>query len=474
MILLIEGEFFMTKAKSNSVLTDLIFILCAAFTTGILWRMRGDHGWGGFSGMSLVSAGLLLLLFSYIPSRRKMSFELFPIIIFLSSITNEGWGTLNSQIIGFLDAYSSETVHPISPLSGIAVMLLLGFGWMTFFAAFIGYYFSDKKWSLAKTVIMIAVYYAAVYLAKATVSHLILRLISPEAVNSFSEGLINAGKDVSPYGAYMSHFNNVAWAKKLEFGRNYFQSVEVISQAIGSLAVCICIRTVMKDKKAAILQFVSSLACAFAITAADIFLFISGGGFRNSFAAPAWLSGWSMWEFFTGFLFGLLIAVIAVTANKKDRESPAFLTPSRITPDIAPLRFVINLGLIFVFPILSALIIPLARRVSYKNDFLFSSFGLSETVITVIFCVITVAALIYPALLFTKAEKNFSEDTFFRTAPLLYFGTVSFAAIAYFCFGNAYLLYGSTTDISILMYASTVIMYFLWWALNKSSINNRG
>lgn len=456
---------YSTKQKK---LYDIIFIVLSALLTGILWRLRGDHGWGSFKGMALVGAGLFLLICSFYPMRKKMNFELFPTAIFLTAITNEGWGTLNGQITGTLISSVNDASVNISPVSGIVVMLLLGFGWMPFFAAVLGYYLSDKKWDLKRSVIMIAVYYAIVYLSKATISHVIAKAAAPEAVSAFSQGLINAGMDSSPFKAYLEHFNNISWAKKLEYGRNYFQTVEVISQALGSAAVCIYIRTVLKDKKGALVQFFTCLSCAGAITIADIFIFLNGGGFRSSYTPPEWLSGWSNWEYFTGFLTGLFVALIVVICSKSDRTELNSLSPARITPDIKPLRFIVNYGLIFVFPILTTLVIPLALRITYENDFFFSAVNFkNDDMVMILFGIVAAAALIYPAVRFTKAENKINEATFFKAAPSMLFGLTGFSLIEYFCFGNAYFLNGIKTDTALIMYISSVLFMTIFLITNK-------
>ena len=89
-----------------------------------------------------------------------------PIGVILAGITTGGWGTLNSQMDGYLSSscnFQGEDVYrylEISPYSGLAIMLLLGFGWMPLFAIVLGSLFSKKKYEFKDFVIFIGIYYA--------------------------------------------------------------------------------------------------------------------------------------------------------------------------------------------------------------------------------------------------------------------------------------------------------------------------
>ena len=83
------------KAKS-------LMVLAFAFLTGFMWRVRGSHGWGSMWGMFAVGVAMVLFIFAFFGNRKKMSYEAIPIAVILMGITNGGWGTLNSQMGGYL------------------------------------------------------------------------------------------------------------------------------------------------------------------------------------------------------------------------------------------------------------------------------------------------------------------------------------------------------------------------------------
>ena len=114
-----------------------------------------------------------------------MSYEAIPVAVILLGITNGGWGTLNSQMGGYLGstaAFTGEEVArsiEISPFSGLAIMLLLGFGWMPLFALFLGSLFSKRDYKIKNYILLIAVYYVAMLAFQAFAVHYILPLQYP-------------------------------------------------------------------------------------------------------------------------------------------------------------------------------------------------------------------------------------------------------------------------------------------------------
>ena len=455
------------NVKKYSKTYNFMFILLCAFYTGFLWRLRGDHGWGSFKGMTAVALGLLLAIISFMPYRKKINTEIFPFVILLTALTNSGWGTLNSQITGFLGSGTDAPAVFISPVSGAAVMFLLGFGWAPFLAMFIGYYLSDKKPKYYHYLIVIAVYFAVEYITKASISHLAVKLVSPTAEAAFADTLKSQGFDLTPYKAYLAHFDNISWAKKLDFGRNYFQTVETCSQTFATLASIIYVRFAAKDKTAAKIQTLVCASFGIAITAADLFIFLADGGFRNSLAnVPQWLTGWSNWEYWTGFIAGLLIAVIIVVYVKK-HPGKENLRPECILPDKKPIVFIRNY-LAVAFPVIMAAAVPLSIRLTYVNDFFFRNVSFSDDEILCIpFAAAAGILMIFPAVKMMKKELLGEKELIIKAAPVMLTASFGVFSLLYFCTGNAYLLNGSKTDISITMYISAAIIALLLFLLNK-------
>ena len=59
------------------------------------------------------------------------------------------------------------------------------------------------------------------------------------------------GIDGSAYQVYMEHFKDVSWAKKIDGGRNYFQSCDVITATIKAILSLLAKRFIIKAKASA-------------------------------------------------------------------------------------------------------------------------------------------------------------------------------------------------------------------------------
>lgn len=279
------------------------------------------------------------------------------------------------NIAPFNSAYLNDVYCSVP--SGIYIMLTLGFGLASLFGIMLGKTFSDKPWRTRDYIILFAVFFAADLIAKATVSHWVLGLIQPQAGEVFMTGLKGymlelipedyyqavmdalstknlegigfeelkalvtqtlpaevaeafekavAKKSIggsSAWEVYLQHFDDVSWAKKVTGGRNYFQSVEMISFAIKAVACLITTRFIIKDKRAASTGFVVCGAFSFAITAANVFFFLQNGGYHmlsESYfgALDGKIAAWSCWEYFTGFIAGGIITAHLLSLKEKD------------------------------------------------------------------------------------------------------------------------------------------------------------
>ncbi len=308
-------------------------VIACAIMTGFMWRVRGEHGWGSMWGMFAVGVMLTFFIFAFFGNRKKMSYEAIPAAVILLGITNGGWGTLNSQMGGYLgsgvDAGSTAVGDKvaISPYSGLAIMLLLGFGWMPLFSMFIGSLFSKREYKIKHYVILIAVFYAVTWIFNFTVSHYILPLINPQAVEMFTLGLADKGIELSPMMAFIKNLGSASWAKPIPFGRNYFTSIEVISAACAALFVSLTALIAFKDKVTALISFGMNVVMAVSITAADFFMIAdSDSGFLAKVNAPDFINNcsWPLWEYFTGFLMGFGVMLILVCLPKSISQGESF------------------------------------------------------------------------------------------------------------------------------------------------------
>ncbi len=450
----------MVKNNKYSIGYKLFTILIGALLMGFLWRVRGTHGWG--SSWGLLNAGFIFTMFitMVIGERKKMNFGWLAITSLMFMLTVPAWGTLLDQITGVLfDASEISTLIPFNSAyasdvycsvpSAIYIMLTLGFGLASLYGIMLGRAYSDKPWKIQHYIILIAVFFVAGLVAKATVSHWILNIIQPEASEAFEIGLKDymltlvsfdalslddlknlASKefietfeatvnteyepafreafkvefienfkltqnldgisfddlkalivqslpqnaveafenavtkksiDGSAWQVYLKHFDDVSWAKKAvpagSIGRNYFQSVEMISLAISAVASLITTRFIIKDKRAANTGFVVCGAFAFAITAADLFFYFGDGGYHqlaeNYFGDN--VAPWSCWEYFTGFIAGGIITTHMLRLKpQEDVEDLAFnKVPEKLSKILTfVLGYLFLIGVSIVRPVL--------------------------------------------------------------------------------------------------------------------------
>ena len=391
-----------TEQKSLKWYQQVLAIVSGACLMGIMWRARGSHGFGAKWGMFAVAFVFMLFIYALFSKRKKMNYEMLPLPAVFAALTAGGWGTLNSQMNGYLSSsanFVGEEAYryiEISEYSGLIIMLLLGFGWLPLFAVTFASLFSKKKYEFKDFLIFIGVYYITMIIANFTISHYILQVINPEAVEACREGLLDAGHDMSPMKAFITQFGSAPWAKKIPFCRNYFTSVKVISSAVGALASSLSVAFVLKDKFTAIVSFFINLSCAIAITVADIPLILdSDRGLFAKVKTPTFITGceWSTWEFFTGFILGLLIMLIITLLPKKYTASEEDYT---YQTSIKNKRFslIYNGILTFFF----SFVVILTRAFSFRlNEFFWD-----EEIIEIILTIVLSAALFYPVIKLVK------------------------------------------------------------------------
>ncbi len=315
--------------KTKDTAKKLLTILMGAMLLGLLWRVRGEHGWG--SSWGLLNAGFVFTLFVVLikGARQRLDIKHVALISISFMFTTPGWGTLLNQITGVI--YSPEDVTLglettyTSIGSAVFLMLCLGFGLASLFGIMLGKSFSAKEWRLRHFLILLAIFYATDLIADAFISPFILNAVQPEAAEVFEKGLALNQIDGSAYEVYLSHFKDVSWAKKIEGGRNYFQSVQVITAAIKAITSILATRFILKDRVAAKTGAVVCAAFAFGITVSDLFFYFGNGGYHmlNEPYLPEFFYAWGCWEYFTGFVAGAIITAFIV-----------FLKPEADLPEV--------------------------------------------------------------------------------------------------------------------------------------------
>lgn len=397
----------MQERAKQSVLSKSIIVLIGALLMGFLWRVRGTHGWG--SSWGLLNAGIIFILFitAAIGDRKKLNFGWTALTSLSFMITVPAWGTLLNQITGVLNL--DEGFAYISPWSGVFMMLCLGFGVASVFGVMLGRGFSNKRWKFHHIIILVAVFFAAYYLAMATVSHWILKLVQPESVTVFVDELRKVGIDDSAYEAFMKHFDNDSWAKKFTVealgrtsvaGRNYFQEIMTISSAVSAVAVLLATRFIIKDKRAALTGAVTCGAFAIAITVSDLFFYFGNGGYHmlQGNLLPENFAPWSLWEYFTGFIAGGIITAFLV--NLKPQDDFCEIAFGKLPEKVA------NIGtflLGFIGMIGITVVRPVLERFDHSDNMII------YTIIAVVATIVIVAVL---AKKFGIALQEISYDKF--------------------------------------------------------------
>ena len=316
--------------QENNIVKSILTVILGALLMGLLWRVRGEHGWG--SSWGLLNAGFIFTIFIVIikGSRQKLDIGWLSLTSLAFMLSTPGWGTLLSQITGIIydaEDWSNGGADVYTSIgSAIFLMLCIGFGLASLFGIMLGRGFSDKQWKIKDFIIVIAVFYITDIIANAVISPFILNAVQPEAAEVFEKGLQLQNIDGSAYKVYMEHFKDVSWAKKIDGGRNYFQSVEAITSAIKALTSVLAVRFIIKDKISAKTGAVVCSAFAIGITVADLFFYFGNGGYhelQESFL-PEFFYPWGCWEYFTGFIAGGIITAFIIK-----------LKPGKDVPEIA-------------------------------------------------------------------------------------------------------------------------------------------
>ncbi len=422
----------MQKTKKSALLQNAAAVLIGALLLGFLWRVRGTSGWG--SSWGLLNAGFVFTMFIVFAkgARKKLDFGWLSLTALAFMLTVPAWGTLLNQITGVLSETDGVPTAFVSIPSAVFLMLCLGFGLATLFGIMLGRGYSQKQWKIKDFIIVIAVFYAVDLISKATVSHWILELVQPQAADAFEKALSLSGDNITAHEAFLQHFNNTSWAKKIDGGRNYFASVQAISSMLRAAAAILAVRFIVKDKISARTGLVVSGAFAFSITVSDLFFYFGNGGYHmqgeSLFGESVY--PWSCWEYFTGFIAGGIIT--AFLLRLRNKEDVAEITFDKI-PDKANnilsfiLNFVFMIGVNIVRPVIerfedsdyqiiaivAAVLITVAFVVLLNVKFGFNAEKISaEKLYSILFPVFVVYIIVAYMFIGTSAEQEFRSLSF--------------------------------------------------------------
>ena len=151
--------------EKNSRLYNIFTVLVGALLVGAMWRVRGTHGWG--SEMGVLNVGFMFAMFAMLikGSRQKLNLGWFGLTVAAFVATTPAWGTFLTQITGYFEA--TDTNLPsfeTSPISGIIIMLILGFGISSLYGILLGRGFSSKQWKIQHLIVLLVVFFGPYYL----------------------------------------------------------------------------------------------------------------------------------------------------------------------------------------------------------------------------------------------------------------------------------------------------------------------
>ena len=418
----------MSKTVQKPLWQKILLILLGGLLLGFLWRLRGSRGWGSEAGVFNVGFVYLLFITTVLGERKKLDLGWLSLTAMSFILTVPSWGTIVNQISGIIRETEVEGAEHffryISPVSGAFMMFCVGFGMAGIYGIMLGRGFSSHQWKIRDFLIVIGAFLISDVISKASISHLVVQLIQPEAVDLFEEGLEIAGIEGSVYKVFMQHFADISWGKKIIGGRNYFSEIQAVSSAIRALSAILAARFIVKDKVASKVGAVVCGAFGLSITVSDLFFWFANGGYRQlgTHYEGDFLYAWSCWEYFTGFIAGIIITAVLISlTEREDVNEAAFLNlpekPKKILIFLA--GFIGTVGV--------NLVRPVARRFEESSDIV--------RIIAISSAVILTAILI--VLIVRKAGINSEKAGMEWLAKILLPVFTAFMTLSYFFIASA-------------------------------------
>lgn len=450
----------MNNIKQNSLCRKILIILIGGLLLGFLWRLRGSRGWGSEAGVFNVGFVYLLFITTVLGERKKLDLGWLSLTAMSFILTVPSWGTMVNQMSGIICETEVEGAENffryVSPLSGAFMMCCVGLGMAGIYGVLLGRGFSSHQWRVKDFLIVIGAFLIFDVVSKASISHLIVKLVQPGAVDLLEEGLGLAGIEGSAYKVYMQHFGDISWAKKIIGGRNYFSEIQAVSSAFRALGAILAAGFIVKDKTAAKIGAVVCGAFGLSITVSNLFFYFANGGYRQlgEQYEGDFLYAWSCWEYFTGFIAGVIITAVLISLKKaEDVPETAFLNfpekPKKILIFLA--GFVCTVGV--------NLIRPVARRFEESSD---------AIRITAISSAVILTALLI-ALLVKRGGVNAEKMGMKKLSKILLPVFVAFMTLSYFFVASAEhrAMYEAFTLHNILVIASALSVLIYSFIINK-------
>lgn len=417
-------------------------VIAGALLTGFMWRCRGSGGWGSFWGLTAVGTMLMLLIYFYYGHTEKFGHFLLPLgglfagltVFMCGSVVDLGGGVLIGDAL--FTGEDTMRITVISQGTGIFILAIAGFALMCLFGVFTGTLFSKKKYGFWHYVLFAAIFFVTEIVSKLSISHLIAKLLIPEAAAGFETGLADRGEAGTAYTAYVSHFGNIRWANGVPYGYPYYEIIEHISFFICALALLAVVLFVFKDRTVFFTALGADTAGALGFVAGDYF---NVNSFETSFLSklnlPAFLrvEDWGLWEFTVGFVLGagimLTLALLPAEVKRTDEapNTPFFKSKKA--------EAFFSFGMYtFIFGVVPA------RTLGIRTGRLFENRGITdndEPLATILIIVLSLTAgIIYLIHTYRKMFGNGFSSIFHaaprKTAERYLTGLIVFSFCAYF------------------------------------------
>ncbi len=455
----------MVKTTQKNLWQKILIILIGGLLLGFLWRLRGSRGWGSEAGVFNVGFVYLLFITTVMGERKKLDLGWLSLTAMSFILTVPSWGTILTQITGVIRESEVEGAEHIfryiSPVSGAFMMCCVGFGVAGLFGVLLGRGFSSHQWKIKDFIVVIGAFLIFDIVSKASISHWIVQLIQPEAVDLFEEGLETAGIEGSAYKVFMQNFADISWSKKIIGGRNYFSEIQAVSSAIRALGAILAARFIVKDKVAAKVGALVCGAFGLSITISDLFFWFTKGGYRQLGIQyeEDFIYAWSCWEYFTGFIAGVIIT--AFLLSLKQNEDVTEIAFSNL-PEKSKKILVFAAG--FICTVGVNLVRPVARR-----------FDSSDTVQIIAISAAVVLTAILIALLVKKGGINAEKMGIEWFARILLPIFTMFMLLSYFFVASAehraIVEINTLHNILVIISALSVLVYS-FMLFKKRSDNN--
>ena len=290
----------MSAPNKLSKLNKFSSILLGGVLLSLMCCVNNTVGFGNYWETVSVGFVFTLLIFSFYGNRAKMKFELISIGAVFFSLSS-----------------LSGVFANVNFFNNVIFSALLGFSLLGLYGIFIGSIFSLKEYKIYHYLILAVLFFAAVLVSKATFSHILLRIISPETASDFKAGLEENGINLYWREAYLNNFNDINFAGSVSGGLEYYNYINIISYAFASLVLIVLIALFFRDKITALLSLLINVISAAIVTALN-FIFSYCLNYNNSSIKILSLC------FALGFGLMLIIALIPnkYSAGRKYRSEP--------------------------------------------------------------------------------------------------------------------------------------------------------